>query len=737
MNPEQKKDLDHARVLAAHGVPLFVAPKANVEIGFALPKNWQHTQPDPTGAVVDEWEPGMALCAVMGHTVDVVDIDPRNGGNRSLEALGANWMPRSYGQLATPSGGTHDLIAALGVRKMIEVHPGIDVLSGTASGEGRGFQFLAPTEKSPHGGGDPVAYRWLTPPDEAALQQLELVGGDTTGAAVLQDIEETRKVAESVDDQPIDPGTEPTEQERDKAHAVLRKAVAAVAESDGMRNTTVNRWMLPLYRFVKGGCLDRDQVDDALWEAVPDAGGTYTRDEFEATRRSAWGAADPGRPRVSTPDDDFAVVGSDALSEFFQETPVLQQVQQAAHSRIVGAPGVLASLLSTVLLDAHPRLLLPDVVAGKASLNVGFALVGDSGASKSASAKVAADLLGRDADDRVKPVGSGEGMIDAFYDWFDVPKDPDHPAKGTKPQLQLLLEGDRARMFLVDEGETLRKLGERSGTTLTGFLRTALTGGTLGTTNAKASGRSRLVPANTYRLVMLADIHPEQADVLLDGDGVGMPQRFLWLPAMDPTMPNDVDDLPSWPGHLEDVLRALAPRTLVYPETIQREVRRAAHAKQRGLTNDPRTAHANLTRLKVAQALALLHGEPDITEQWWQLAGVLTDLSLATQEMCQQRLQAAEQKKHNYRAKAKAHADAGAEDSVLEDREAKAAGAVVEKLRKHPGEELPWGKAKPHGRLTSGLDTRDIVERLRGQAGITAWEKEVNGQVSYRLRYDP
>lgn len=205
MNPEQKKDLDHARVLAAHGVPLFVAKAKANKTGFDLPKNWQRTQPDPTGAVVDEWEPGMALCAVMGHTIDVIDIDPRNGGNQSLEALGDTWMPRSYGRQATPSGGTHDLIAPLDVRKMGDVFDGIDVLSGTASGVGRGFVFLAPTEKPPHEGGAPVAYRWLTPPDlEPLQQQLELVGGDTTGAAVRQDVERKRRAPSPGDAAPYD-----------------------------------------------------------------------------------------------------------------------------------------------------------------------------------------------------------------------------------------------------------------------------------------------------------------------------------------------------------------------------------------------------------------------------------------------------------------------------------------------------------------------------------------------------
>ena len=412
---------------------------------------------------------------------------------------------------------------------------------------------------------------------------------------------------------------------------------------------------------------------------------------------------------------------------FFDETSVLRHVRQAAHSRGVKAPVVLGALLGYVLLRTDPGLLLPPVVGSWASLNLGIALVGDSGASKSTSADVAAELLGYDGDEDVLPIGSGEGMIDAYFDWQEV-----EGANGrTRQELRLVPEVLRRRMFIVDEGETLRKLADRTGTTLAGFLRTALTGGMLGTTNAKTGGRSRRLPARTYRLVMVADIHPDQADVLLDGDGVGMPQRFLWLPAKDPTLPAAVGDLPQWPGPL----RTKPPTNLLdlhYPASIRREVQQANLDREHGGA-DPRLAHANLTRLKVAQALALLHGEEQITDQWWRLAGVLSDVSLATQDECLARLAQQHQQRVTNRVQAEAHAV----EAVDESRFDRAVAGVVEKLRKRQGETLVWGEAKPAYRLTKDLPTEEIIDALRQQPGVSVEVDRARNQgVAYRLRYD-
>lgn len=184
-----KRALAHARHLAEHGVPLFLAKPAmeNGEwnptgghngCGYWLPKGWQDAEPDPR--VVDRWKPGMALCAVMGHAVDGFDVDPGKGGADSAEALELlGQRPRSYGQASTPSGGTHDLIAPLRVGSHDGIRPGVDLKGGRPDGTGRGFLFIAPTVKLSKATGELAAYRWTTPPDLTAVDPC-----DTTGAAL-------------------------------------------------------------------------------------------------------------------------------------------------------------------------------------------------------------------------------------------------------------------------------------------------------------------------------------------------------------------------------------------------------------------------------------------------------------------------------------------------------------------------------------------------------------------------
>jgi hypothetical protein len=193
--------LDHARHLATCGVPIFLAEPAlradgtwdseggKGKTGYWLPTRWQDTEADP--AVVDCWRVGMAMCAVMGHLVDAVDVDPRNGGEDSRELLP---MPTSYGRQRTPSGGTHDLIANLGVRSRDGLLPGVDLKAGVPGVGGHGFVFLAPTIKMDKSAGEPGMYTWLQPPQ---LDALVLVGGDTTGEP-LADLLASRSAVEYV-----------------------------------------------------------------------------------------------------------------------------------------------------------------------------------------------------------------------------------------------------------------------------------------------------------------------------------------------------------------------------------------------------------------------------------------------------------------------------------------------------------------------------------------------------------
>jgi AAA domain len=178
MNPAEESALAVARTLAQHGVPIFIARPAMKDgqwdptgghnnCGYWLPKGWETTSANPR--YLEAWRPGMAVCAVMGRALDLVDLDPRNGGNpASLNGT----MPTVYGVAATPSEGWHRFVKTLGVRSRDNVLPGIDIKAGDAAGIGRGFAFIAPTIKLSKSTGELGHYRWERPPDPDQLEQL-------------------------------------------------------------------------------------------------------------------------------------------------------------------------------------------------------------------------------------------------------------------------------------------------------------------------------------------------------------------------------------------------------------------------------------------------------------------------------------------------------------------------------------------------------------------------------------
>lgn len=137
--------LAFARRLIDQGVPVFVAPPGPGSVGFRLPSGWQGTK--ASARALDAWQPGWAVCAVGGHTLDVVDVDPRNGGDKAAEALrSAGAWPREYAVVSTPSGGTHHYVARLGIAKA--AREGIDLQAGAPDGTGRGFVFLPGTTRT-------------------------------------------------------------------------------------------------------------------------------------------------------------------------------------------------------------------------------------------------------------------------------------------------------------------------------------------------------------------------------------------------------------------------------------------------------------------------------------------------------------------------------------------------------------------------------------------------------------
>jgi hypothetical protein len=187
---QQEQALAIARMLVKAGVPMFLArPDETKPHGWALPFGWETNEPDVS--VVDAWRPGWALCAVTGHTFDLVDVDPRSGGS---EADLGGVMPHSYLTAETPSGGRHHFIRTLGVSSLDgKVAPGVDIKSGTLEGEGRGFAFIAPTVRRSKVDGVPREYRWILGPKGPALPTADQLAQDGTGGLLRARVMELRR----------------------------------------------------------------------------------------------------------------------------------------------------------------------------------------------------------------------------------------------------------------------------------------------------------------------------------------------------------------------------------------------------------------------------------------------------------------------------------------------------------------------------------------------------------------
>lgn len=278
---QERADLEVARALAAAGVPLFLAqPDPESKTGFRPPKHWERTEPDPT--VVDRWRPGLALCAVMGCGLDLIDLDPRNGGN--VNALDGA-LPDVWGRAATPSGGQHYFIRSLGAGSRDNVYPGIDVKGGTPDGTGRGFAFIAPTVRASAVTGERVAYQWERIPYLAALS------GDNSGEGLAARIRELRAHTAHVGRGSGGPDwwqqfvkmREP--QSAPAAERAIADKLTEVAEwrSDGGVGfrTVLLRAALTLGGYVGGGYLDELEARGRLETAVEKVwGGADTDDHL-------------------------------------------------------------------------------------------------------------------------------------------------------------------------------------------------------------------------------------------------------------------------------------------------------------------------------------------------------------------------------------------------------------------------------------------------------------------------
>jgi DNA polymerase I-like protein with 3'-5' exonuclease and polymerase domains len=274
LEPWEAEALEVARYLARCGVPIFVAPpRAHDKMPFHLPPAWQTTPADP--AVVDQWQPGWALCAVQGVVTDTIDIDPRNGGNAS--ALNGT-MPRVHGRAHTPNGGEHLFIAPLGVGSKNGFLPGIDLRGGTSEASSRGFVFLSPTRK-PDKAGVVRPYVWEHPPRPIPAQ----ISTDTSGRALAELIGRPKPKQEqaSTGQTQLDAflNQEPPQRASAATQAIQRKRAEVVQAGPACTRELLMSFAYMLGGYVGGGFMTRTQAWDEYAGACAAVWGTPDSDD--------------------------------------------------------------------------------------------------------------------------------------------------------------------------------------------------------------------------------------------------------------------------------------------------------------------------------------------------------------------------------------------------------------------------------------------------------------------------
>lgn len=419
---------------------------------------------------------------------------------------------------------------------------------------------------------------------------------------------------------------------------------------------------------------------------------------------------------------------------FWDARPELQHILTYSRSRLAPPWAVLGCVLARVIASIEPNVMLPAIVGGRVSLNLFVGLVGGSSGGKGISNKVAHDCIAWPLDITTTGPGSGEGLIKVYK---------------SMEKEEIVTHTNRALM-VAEEIDTLSALTNRQASTLMPELRKAYMGEQLGFSYAARDKRIQL-KQDEYRLCLTVGIQPLRAEQLLAEQDGGTPQRFIWMPTVDPMVP---DDLPLTPEPLEwkipveysmveDVKGALFGGLKLFT-TVEVQVCQKAQlviranrktALRTGIDN--LDGHSLLTQLKVATALGLLNGRLEVNEEDWDLATVLMHVSDSTRSSVIGEFQRAAVQKNLVRAKAEATRAVVIEE-VKDDQARQNAAKNIKKWLNTLSEDEWMPKNQLRTKLKAG-PTRDAFDEAMsqlinlGQVQSENYEYRGNQSVRYRM----
>jgi hypothetical protein len=423
--------------------------------------------------------------------------------------------------------------------------------------------------------------------------------------------------------------------------------------------------------------------------------------------------------------DDFKDIGT--IEDLWERSPQLKHISQAADAMGRNRLALLAATLSRILVEVDPGVCLPGIedggVGGRASINLGVALIGASGQGKTMIIQNSAKVLGIDPNRYVSSPSSGQGLIQAYLRWdADAGKN--------------VLSDNPRHLFVVDEIDKLGALTSDQGSTLMAELRMLLSGTTTGSKNARAD-LSRELYGGTYNFQLVLGVQPARAEPLLSGRDAGTPQRFIWVEVTDPKTALHPDDRPPWPGALDwnDAFMLefeLGSPVVDYPDWLKAELRAYDYKVSQEASAGgemSRYGHQNLLRLKVAAGIAFLHESTRIEDEHIEIADLIIQASRRVQQDCER--QVAEVKFLKKRSAARS------EERVSEAMKAEKMGRLLTNARKElvkaDGEWVQWYLLRPQYRDREQW-SEALWEALTNDEAIETEERETDRQVERKAR---
>ncbi len=638
--------------------------------------------------------------ALEGHTV--LDVDARNGGLESWErlktevAIPETFTVRTGGTDAEGRHGFHAYFKGEMSGKELDGFPGVDIKSGA------GAYVVGPG--STHASGN--LYEVILNSDGQTKLPAELpeairaLQGSSRNGSIPSVTSGSASVGVVWDGDP----------EFDEAEFLARIQPVGKGERDIHLTRMVGAWWSNTTK------TDRADIENVIWQMATIIWGDGVHKEItdeivsgKAAQVAKWPKTTPG----DTTDRIHERIPN-LPDSVWEATPVLRQIKNFARSRLVSADSVLGAVLARVAYLTPPEYQTPPYVGGNGSYNYIVGMVGPPGAGKSGTLNAARDFMSNVDDEPNGIAGlspsTGQGQMEAYLGPIETIETIYGPKEVRKMAYERVL-------FQADEGQTLDKLSSQPGSILLETIRSFWSGGDVGTQNA-SKDRNRFIEAHTYRYALIVGFQPLKASAIIADVDAGTPQRFTWFAASDPKMRGHVSDGPD--GILEGWVpppRRAVPVVLTYPTKVGELVKAQRIDSGTGdVWLDNFEAHRLMMRIKTAGLLALLHCETTVSDELWDLSGVIIENSFQILKYML-KVQGADRKRSEEATIGRKAREAVALEDALEERQISKHEKACASMAKHIAERSKkLGRALDPTECKNATSSRDRKHAKIGQA---------------------